>query len=206
RRDSAQGSLGGAHMEGPGQQHGAIARRPADHPAGPVRGGQHRRRQPVAPVPLCHSARTATDARVRGRDGHHLPVPKLCGDIRPDIRGAPELHHHGELSDLHRGLRLLQHGLGLSDGLRAVRLHCRAHVGGAPSPEGTLTTTHVRTARKLLPGSCSARGLFVNFVLLLAATLLVLFPSFWMLTLAFTPADEAFRYAKSWPATPTFEN
>src|SRR5690625_5999716 len=38
------------------------------------------------------------------------------------------------------------------------------------------------------------------------STLLVLFPFIWMLSLAFTPADDAFRDVKIWPDNPTFEN
>src|SRR5699024_12313556 len=121
--------------------------------------------------------------RVRWPAALQSQVPQLRGAIRTDIRGAPELHHHGELSDLHRGLRLLQHGLGLSDGLRAVRLHCRAHVGGAPGREGTMTTTQVKKPRKQLPSSRPARGRSVNFVLLLVATLLVLVPFIRILSL-----------------------
>ena len=67
-----------------------------------------------------------------------------------------------------------------------------------------MTTTQVKKPRKLLPGSRSAQGRIVNFVLLLAATLLVLFPFIWMLSLAFTPADDAFRDVKIWPDNPNF--
>lgn len=69
-----------------------------------------------------------------------------------------------------------------------------------------MSDTTVQKARKLLPRSRTGRARIVNFVLLLIATLLVLFPFIWMLSLAFTPAEDAFRDVKIWPDNPTFEN
>ncbi len=46
----------------------------------------------------------------------------------------------------------------------------------------------------------------VNIVLLTVVTLLVLFPFVWMVSLAFTPAESAFRDVTLWPANPTWDN
>jgi len=69
-----------------------------------------------------------------------------------------------------------------------------------------MSSDTVKKPRTLLPGSRARRNRIVNFALLLVATLLVLFPFIWMLSLAFTPADDAFRDVKIWPDEPTFEN
>ncbi|GAA1484329.1 carbohydrate ABC transporter permease [Brachybacterium fresconis] len=52
----------------------------------------------------------------------------------------------------------------------------------------------------------SDRGRALNIALLLIATAVVLFPFLWMISLAFTPAQEAFRDVKLWPSSPTFQN
>lgn len=67
----------------------------------------------------------------------------------------------------------------------------------------SITPTRSRT---LLPRTRAARARFLNLFLLLVATLLVLFPFIWMLSLAFTPSEDAFRDVKIWPDKPTFEN
>ncbi|GAA1490236.1 carbohydrate ABC transporter permease [Brachybacterium sacelli] len=66
-------------------------------------------------------------------------------------------------------------------------------------------TTADRTARRPRV-SRSERSKAVNLVLLLLATIVVLFPFLWMVSLAFTPAQDAFREVKLWPDRPTFEN
>ncbi|PRB65668.1 carbohydrate ABC transporter permease [Microbacterium sp. MYb45] len=54
-----------------------------------------------------------------------------------------------------------------------------------------------RLRRRFRPGT---------FVVLLAASLLVLFPFLWMISMAFTPAESAFGDATLIPAEPTFDN
>lgn len=65
----------------------------------------------------------------------------------------------------------------------------------------TTTAHRRRPARSHLRRS---RGL--NMALLLVATLLVLFPFLWMVSIAFTPADQAFRDVSLFPSDPTLEN
>lgn len=69
-----------------------------------------------------------------------------------------------------------------------------------------MSTATVKKQRNRLLGSRSRRSRTVNFLLLLAVTLLVLFPFIWMISLAFTPAELAFRDVKIWPDQPTWDN
>ncbi|MGP9538364.1 carbohydrate ABC transporter permease [Brachybacterium sp. AOP43-C2-M15] len=66
------------------------------------------------------------------------------------------------------------------------------------------TTATQPTRRPRLTRAGRARAL--NMVLLLIATLLVLFPFLWMVSLAVTPAEDAFRDVKIWPDAPTIDN
>ncbi|APX35046.1 hypothetical protein BH708_18200 [Brachybacterium sp. P6-10-X1] len=50
------------------------------------------------------------------------------------------------------------------------------------------------------------RSTGLNVALLLIATAIVLFPFLWMISLAFTPAQDAFREVTLWPDSPTFQN
>jgi len=62
-----------------------------------------------------------------------------------------------------------------------------------------------RPARRFRMTRTRRAGL-VNIVLLLIVTALVLFPFLWMISLAFTPAEAAFRDVKIWPDNPTWSN
>lgn len=66
----------------------------------------------------------------------------------------------------------------------------------------TAPTTSVRRFRVTRAG----RARYLNIALLLIATLAVLFPFVWMVSLAFTPAESAFRDVKLWPDEPTLDN
>lgn len=66
----------------------------------------------------------------------------------------------------------------------------------------TLPIDHQRKRRF----SRAERGRALNITVLLIATLMVLFPFLWMISLAFTPAQEAFRDVSLWPSNPTLEN
>src|SRR5690606_5309136 len=122
------------------------------------------------------------------------------------FRWTPELDHDRELPDLYRGIRLQQHGISLRHGVRAVRLHRRSDTDRAAGWKGAMSTATVKKPRNRFVGTRARRSRTTNFVLLLAVTLLVLFPFIWMIGLAFTPAELAFRDVKIWPDQPTWEN
>lgn len=67
------------------------------------------------------------------------------------------------------------------------------------SPAAVLRPRRFRITR-------TGRTRILNMVLLLIATALVLFPFLWMVSLAFTPAEAAFRDVKLWPDSPTLDN
>lgn len=68
----------------------------------------------------------------------------------------------------------------------------------------TTSVSDRRARRPRLTRARRSKGL--NIALLLIATAVVLFPFLWMISLAFTPAQEAFRDVKLWPSNPTFQN
>src|SRR5699024_8064389 len=134
-----------------------------------------------------------------------LPLAELRRDLRPHVRWPLELDHHRQLPDLHRGVRLQQNGLRLRHGVRAVRLHRGPDADRAADREGTMSSTMtIRTRRRRLTRTGRIRVLYV--AILLVATLAVLFPFLWMVSIALTPAELAFRDVKIWPDSPTLEN
>ncbi len=66
------------------------------------------------------------------------------------------------------------------------------------------STMTIRTRRRRLTRTGRIRVL--NMAILLVATLAVLFPFLWMVSIALTPAELAFRDVKIWPDSPTLEN
>ncbi|WP_083713798.1 carbohydrate ABC transporter permease [Brachybacterium sp. P6-10-X1] len=67
---------------------------------------------------------------------------------------------------------------------------------------GTVTDRGARRPRL----TRDRRSTGLNVALLLIATAIVLFPFLWMISLAFTPAQDAFREVTLWPDSPTFQN
>src|SRR5690606_14966101 len=168
-------------------------RRPAGHPARPVRGRAHRRRLALAAVPAHHPAAAGAGA-AGGRGDHRV---RLLPAVRRALRDDPRrpAAEHGQRAVLHvRGrLQVVEPGPRLGRGLPAVR----GDPGGdhadaaARPPQGDGMSAGQSIGREV--GQSRLHALLVNGALF-ALALVSLAPLLWMLSVSFMPTGEAARF------------
>ena len=82
----------GQHLARPAVLRHHPAGRPADHLARALRGGDHRRRRPLGPLPLRHPAAAEADHLHRHHVLGDLHLRRLPADLRADPRRAGQRH------------------------------------------------------------------------------------------------------------------
>src|SRR5579883_660386 len=177
-------------------QHDHSARRLAGDSARTVRSRAHRRRIRLAAVPPHHPADVDADPAA-GRHPHRFGLlPVVRRTLRDHRRRSAAKHRQRALSDVRRRLQILEHGHRIGCGIPAVRDHVRrncAHVALRRSTRG-----HGMKSRMW--------SVWINGALI-ACSVAVLFPLFWMLSVSFMQPGEASSLPPPMlPLHPTFHN
>jgi hypothetical protein len=100
-----------------------LSRRAAEHPAAALRSGEHRRRRKMAAVHQHHAADALADDSVEHDHGDDRRVSGLRRRVHPHQRRAGAVDVVLRVLPLQPGVRLLQHGIRLGDGVAAVSDH-----------------------------------------------------------------------------------
>src|SRR5437867_8132121 len=195
---------------------GAAGRTAVDSP-GAVRGGQSRRRQPLATLLVHHAAVAQVHHGGGGDDPAHRPHQALRAHLCADIRGPGREHRDRRLHDLPGGLQ------GLPDELRCGALlrhrRRRAHLdapvlldAARPRGEGGLMAIALERSA-VVPQRAKRhriwRGLGHALTSLGLATALVFFlgPFFWILTTSLKGNEDFFAFPPVWiPAEPSLKH
>src|ERR1700738_992778 len=149
-------------------QHDHPARGPAGDSGRAVRSRAPGRRRAVGCAPPHHPSGAGADA-AHGQHPHHGgPFPALCRALRDDPGRPGAAHGHRAVSNVRRGLQVVEPGHRVGGGLRALPVHVRVH--GPPSPGGAALGDGMRARLGFLG---------VNAALALLAAL-TLFPLAWM--------------------------
>src|SRR4029450_10781618 len=195
---------------------GAAGRTAVDSP-GAVRGGQSRRRQPLATLLVRHAAVAQVHHGGGGDDPAHRPHQAVRADLRADIRGPGREHRDRRLHDLPGGLQ------GLPDELRRGALLRHRRRRADPDAVVLLDAAHPRGEGGLMAIALERsavvpqrarrhriwRGLGHAPTYLGLATALVFFlgPFFWILTTSLKGNEDFFAFPPVWiPAEPSLKH
>src|SRR5581483_11325777 len=202
----------------PGLHHGRVHRRAQGDPAGDLRGGRHRRRRRLAPVP-------AGDLAADGPGGqrqHHLRGDRLADHLQPDLHPDRRAVRHQHARHPRLQHRLRQHrrpGPGRLDerDLAAAGHHRGAAAGGvppAPRAEAPGVSTTGYATRQAKPRSTPPSPGFqlrnprrtwrITTGILVA--LLFAIPVLYVVMISFESQGHFVRSPLTPPASPTFSN
>src|SRR6266850_1609966 len=195
---------------------GAAGRTAVDSP-GAVRGGQSRRRQPLATLLVHHAAVAQVHHGGGGDDPAHRPHQALRAHLCADVRGPGREHRDRRLHDLPGGLQ------GLPDELRRGALlrhrRRRAHPDApvlldAARPRGEGGLMAIALERSAVVPQRAKRhriwrglGHALTYLGLAAALMFFLGPFFWILTTSLKGNEDFFAFPPVWiPAEPSLKH
>ncbi len=131
-------------------------------------------------IPLCDAADALTHSAAGQHPHHRRLLPALCRALRDDAGRPAAKHRQRPLLHVRGRLQVVEPGLGIRRGLRALPRHFRHH-----RPANAL-----RAAARRLDMKRTLAAPIVNG-LLIAAAAITLFPLFWMVSTSLMPPGES---------------